>query len=385
MKAVYGILLGSMALSGCIESDDSDSSESTTSFNGKVADGYLVNAKVCLDLNANNSCDDNEPYATSSAGGAFSLSGVTQSQIDTNPILVEVLAGETYDEDAGDPAIKIETAYKLSAPAGSEFVSPITTILKNKMDNGKTQQTSIDEIKAILGDGFNPARDYVAAKASNELTTEERALYEKGHKIAQAIAGLIANRLNSNEEQGLDDAIDTIEDQLQSLKDYVEQNPNSPTDEVVESIDANILSASNLAGIWVGSYFVEENGSLVLDTSGAIAGAYIFNNDGTGTFLDGYEADNVNCVDVEMEFNWSLVGMTLNLTYTGIENGIEAGIDGPADPESLVLSHFTGDKVRFPSEEVETGQYTSAILTKILTKISSTESETRSVCSAPGI
>ena len=66
---------------------------------GKVADGYLVGAKVCLDLNQNKLCDDGEPSATSTAGGDFSITDATQEQINNFPLLVEVTAGVVDEED----------------------------------------------------------------------------------------------------------------------------------------------------------------------------------------------------------------------------------------------------------------------------------------------
>ena len=45
----------------------------TTTLAGKVADGYLIGAKVCLDKNQNDQCDEGEPHAFSTSGGNFEL------------------------------------------------------------------------------------------------------------------------------------------------------------------------------------------------------------------------------------------------------------------------------------------------------------------------
>lgn len=379
MKLVHGLLLSSLALSGCIDSgsdSDADNSASTVNFDGKVADGYLVNAKVCLDLNNNYACDSDEPFATSSAGGAFSLSGVTQAQVDSHSVIVEVIAGETYDEDAGDPAVKIQTAYKLTAPAGSQFISPITTIVKGKMDGGLSLQESIDEVKDVLGDDFDPTTDYVAAKESNELTQTERDIYERGHKVAQVIAGLIANELDASDSLTIDDVIVSIEDKLESINTQVTSNPEDTIEDIVSDINNTVLNSTNLAGVWIGEY--------LNDADGNIAGAYIFNEDGSGMFLDGYEINNANCTDVEMEFNWSLSVDTLTIEYTGVENGSMSG-DGAADTEILALTEFTGETLLFPPKEVQTGTSDSVTLTKKLTKSILTTAQVKSTCSAPGI
>lgn len=379
MKLVHGLLLSSLALSGCIDSgsdSDADNSASTVNFDGKVADGYLVNAKVCLDINNNYACDSDEPFATSSAGGAFSLSGVTQAQVDSHSVIVEVIAGETYDEDAGDPAVKIQTAYKLTAPAGSQFISPITTIVKGKMDGGLSLQASIDEVKDVLGDDFDPTTDYVAAKESNELTQAERDIYERGHKVAQVIAGLIANELDASDSLTIDDVIVSIEDKLESINTQVTSNPEDTIEDIVSDINNTVLNSTNLAGVWIGEY--------LNDADGNIAGAYIFNEDGSGMFLDGYETNNANCTDVEMEFNWSLSVDTLTIEYTGVENGSMSG-DGAAETEVLALREFTGVTLLFPPKEVQTGTSDSVTLTKKLTKSILTTAQVKSTCSASGI
>jgi len=40
----------------------------------KAIDGYIFGAKVCLDINSNNTCDSNEPYTTTANDGSYSLS-----------------------------------------------------------------------------------------------------------------------------------------------------------------------------------------------------------------------------------------------------------------------------------------------------------------------
>lgn len=513
MKIVHGLLLSSLALTGCIDSgsdSDADNSASTVNFDGKVADGYLVNAKVCLDLNNNYACDSDEPFATSSAGGAFSLSGVTQAQVDSHSVIVEVIAGETYDEDAGDPAVKIQTAYKLTAPAGSQFISPITTIVKGKMDGGLSLQESIDEVKDVLGDDFDPTTDYVAAKESNELTQAERDIYERGHKVAQVIAGLIANELNANDQKNINSAILVIEDKLSDINTQVVDNPNSTVEDIQDSIDlsctfcgiwhreetddtagtylvirsdngiadyfviddvnheqtvqecyfddssiktdsesvttwrsyksdrdaldiedgepayydsiislssdaanltatysegtlqfnrvnalpelcngkASDIRATNLHGVWIGEYFVEENGSLVIDTSGSLAGAYVFNEDGSGMYLESFEGNNPSCEDYEYELHWSLLGSKLILDYTDIINGSDHSFE-PEDTEEINIDSYENSGIQFSpaTVEVNTGPHDSVThtLIKKLSKSNLTVEQVKSTCSAPGI
>jgi len=57
-----------------------DSSSSTTppppskNISGTIVDGYIKDAKICLDINNNSQCDDNEPYTISDENGNYTLS-----------------------------------------------------------------------------------------------------------------------------------------------------------------------------------------------------------------------------------------------------------------------------------------------------------------------
>lgn len=183
-----GLLAAMLAAAGCSNTTNTSAGEdvATASLTGKVADGYLVGAKVCLDLNENSACDDAEPSTDSTAGGAFTLEGVTQAQIDTYPLLVEIVVGETVDED--NPDTPIEHAYTLSAPAGSAFISPLTTMIQNEIkEKGLSAEEAIASIKGKLGTTLDPMADYVAG-AGGETDTAE---YERIYQVAQVVRAVM--------------------------------------------------------------------------------------------------------------------------------------------------------------------------------------------------
>ena len=162
---------------------------SLTSLSGKAADGYLVGANVCLDLNNNKICDSNDPSTITGNGGTFTLKGVTQTQINENPLLVEVVADQTVDED--DPGMVLKKAYTLSAPAGYTFISPLTTMVQNKVESGNSINDAEKEVKEKLGTTLSLKEDYVAAKKEGDNTQE----FEKLHQIAQVTANVIADNM----------------------------------------------------------------------------------------------------------------------------------------------------------------------------------------------
>lgn len=172
-------------LAACGGGDDSDSDVGTTaSISGKAADGYLTDAKACLDSNLNKLCDANEPSAMTGSAGEFTIQA-EQSAIDTAPILIEAIAGKTVDLD--DPNNTISDNYTLSAPAKSLFVSPISTLVQNEIELGSSQQEAIESISQKLGSTIDIAADYVKLSAEDSADSPE---YERLHKTAQVLVDI---------------------------------------------------------------------------------------------------------------------------------------------------------------------------------------------------
>ena len=196
VSAAVAALIGLTACSGG-GSDESTGAATTTSLSGIVADGYLLNATVCLDLNLSKTCDSGEPTATSTSGGKYSLDA-TQAQIDTFPIVAEIIAGTTVDED--NPASPIVKAYTLTAPAGKGvFVSPLTTMVQAQIETtGKTAEQIENEILASMGQDptlVSLFDDYIAKKADTSNPAVVQDSYLKLHQIAQVTAITIANNI----------------------------------------------------------------------------------------------------------------------------------------------------------------------------------------------
>ncbi|WP_019617017.1 hypothetical protein [Psychromonas ossibalaenae] len=251
-------IFAAAALTGCFGSSGSSSPTSpdtsnedqtvTTTLTGKAADGYLANANVCLDLNLNKICDTGEPSATTTAGGEFSLAGVTQAQIDQFPLLVEIVAGETIDED--EPGIALTQGYTLSAPAGFTFVSPLTTMVQNEIEKGSTAEEAETAVQGKLGTTLNLADDYVAGKEDDSLSEEDKAEFEKLHQVAQVTANVISNNMalleDTAETEGikLDDLITLIVDQVfDAIDDITVQVEVAEADNDTE-FDADSIATS---------------------------------------------------------------------------------------------------------------------------------------------
>lgn len=149
---------------------------------GKVADGYLKNATVCLDKNLNSKCDNGEPTTISKDGGEYTLSNVSAADYAKYPIVVEIKAGVTIDEDDNATATK---DYTLSAPAGQkDFISPLSTMLKSYMDNNDS--LTLTTAKTKLGQDLGVSDAFVLG--DYVLSTSSEAI--KAHEAARVVAKL---------------------------------------------------------------------------------------------------------------------------------------------------------------------------------------------------
>jgi hypothetical protein len=146
-------------LAGCGGDGGSDSS----SISGYVADGYLKNAKVFLDLNNNFKLDAGEPNTTSVSGGHYRLENLNQ-EMRQHQVVVIAQAGVTYDEE--NPNQPIANSYLLCAPpGGTDFISPISTLVQERMTNDPTltRLQAVEQVRTELrlAAGTDPLGNYI--------------------------------------------------------------------------------------------------------------------------------------------------------------------------------------------------------------------------------
>jgi hypothetical protein len=284
-----------LAMTGCIEleSDDDDDtvgSSATETVAGKAADGYLYGATACLDINENKVCDPTEPSASTGPNGDFSISASPSDA--AHPIVVEIVVG-TIDQD--DPDNPIDTAYTITAPAGYDFVSPLTTMVQNEIESsGVSADDAESAIKSLLGTSLPLNQDYVAGSTATddfgEAFAEE---FEKLHKVAQVAAAIIQENTGAVEAGNVEvdtaaafelivakvaDAVEDIVDEVeQAIEDGGVFDPSAiANDETIAAVteidvetileeieiaeDLNEATAANMGEILAtGIYFLEED------------------------------------------------------------------------------------------------------------------------------
>lgn len=158
----------------------------STVLEGVALDGYLRQAKVCLDLNDNLVCEVGEPYAFTDSNGHYRLSAPSLEAANAHRVMVEVIAGLTTDADA--PTTAIPNSYVLTAPLGQhQVITPISTMLHHLLQGQPGLRQ--DEAEAQLRVRFSmPAElkltgDYAVANA----TTEQRSLHAVARRMAWAM------------------------------------------------------------------------------------------------------------------------------------------------------------------------------------------------------
>lgn len=184
--SLLSISITALSLTACSGSSSSSNgsadngSENSTILSGKAADGYLINAIACLDVNNNSVCDVGEPDSRTDNDGAFSFEA-SESDIAAYSVIVRAVANETIDSDNPDTAIT--KSFSLAAPAGSSFVSPLTTLIYNvQRDNpALSNEAAKERVKSQFDLDIDPTSDYIASGNTS------------AHEVAQKITKVVAN------------------------------------------------------------------------------------------------------------------------------------------------------------------------------------------------
>jgi hypothetical protein len=205
MKLAAGMLCASL-LAGCGGGGGGDNSaviDANYQLNGTVVDGYLVGAKVCLDLNTNWVCDAGEPFATTGTGGRYKLDISPLRYWETYDKLVIAEVGPEVKDEATGKTLREQgqSGYVLAARGSVKPVlTPITTLqIAKQMSEGASygEQIYVDAVTALLKDSgmsFSKA-DYF--DSSESFTVTERALAQRTGRVLAAALSATQARLKS--------------------------------------------------------------------------------------------------------------------------------------------------------------------------------------------
>ena len=214
--------------------------------NGRTIDGYIKDAKVCLDTNENLKCDD-DISTKSTEGGAYALTVPSGMNLSKYHIVVDVEKGVASDADDG--GAKVAVGYTLMAPATkAEVVTPLTTFVSYQMiqNKGLSADEAVVQTKRDLGIDANTdlSKDYVKSVDRNT------------HAIARVAAAVLAQTKTDVQALVDDPKVQANDDyRKQALKKSIElagpiikeaksKLPDDPIKEVVENARAEAAKSA---------------------------------------------------------------------------------------------------------------------------------------------
>ncbi len=235
---------------------------------GRVADGYIRGATVCVDINENDACDSDEPFAITGAGGLYELA--IPEDAEAMPIVADIPA-EAIDEDTGE---SVGEALVFITPANRpEFISPITTLVYQELRVNPALE--VDEAEQIIqsalgidGNGVSLFADYVEQSdpETNQDGTANRFIYL--HSTARVVASIMKDLESQVESAAVSNGVDVISDQPtrlaiqnivlneireilpqigQQVSDLIGDENNDFTELSIESFDSTGFNPDELA------------------------------------------------------------------------------------------------------------------------------------------
>lgn len=171
-----GLVLGALAaLSAC-----GGGGQTGSPISGRLMDGYIKGALVCLDVNHNLKCDVGEPATNTGNGGEFTLYPLKDTSISGLLLVAEV--GATA-EDADAPGQAMAPTRMLGFADKPAVISPLTTVAASLVVQGASTSVAEATARTLLGfpSSFDFSKDYIAAGDSAT------------HQVAQAVNAVTTN------------------------------------------------------------------------------------------------------------------------------------------------------------------------------------------------
>jgi hypothetical protein len=149
---------------------------------GKVMDGYITGATVCLSIRGSGTCDSSFPTAVTGASGVYSFDVPAGTILANFDVLAQIPAS-AIDSDTGSA---VGAAFTMLAPADQPLVvTPLTTLVSQYVaaNPSLSATDAASQVVAGLGlpAGTNLFQDYVASSVGNL------------HSVAQVVNAVLQN------------------------------------------------------------------------------------------------------------------------------------------------------------------------------------------------
>jgi len=245
MKKGLSLIAAGIIFLGCGGGGGTSSSSPVVS--GVVCDGYVKDAKVCIDLNKNGNCDDGEPFSYSDTNGKFSIyfDGNITSDILVSEGGVNVITGEKMDKLVG-------FEYK------DANITPITT-LGFFIDSNAT--IAKEKVKKLLGLNILDINVFADPQKSVFLL--------KPAVLINGVSKILMNKGFS------------FEDSYKRIIDYLENNTsltdNVELDSLIEAVIDNIENVNEDSAEWEKDAYKAIEG-IINNSSVYVPVGYVFNH-----------------------------------------------------------------------------------------------------------
>lgn len=229
---------------GEVEAVENTSSEnSASSVSGRVADGYIQGAVVCVDINENDSCDADEPSTVTGNGGTYNLDIPAGAQ--TKSIVADIPA-EAIDEDTGEAVGK---PLVFIAPADKPgFLSPITTLIHQELRANPALDVDDAErtVKSILGideENISLFSDYVAEGRDTSGDGQKAEKFRYLHDTARVVASLMKDIETQVEDAALSSGVDVAGADIQrAIREIVRSEVRELLPEIARQVADLVLT-----------------------------------------------------------------------------------------------------------------------------------------------
>ncbi len=199
--ALTAIAAACLLLSACGGSSsgsfgDQPQEETTSAYSGSVIDGYVSDATVCIDANANNACDANEVFAKTSQLGAYSLLPTASGNL--------VAVGGTNKDIMRPNELILSTLGALDYGSNSiRQITPLTTmaaLLKQEADKSQSTSGQVkgSELAALIKEGFGLIGNFdlfrfdpIARANDMALVDADRDLALSVHRVGVQVANTV--------------------------------------------------------------------------------------------------------------------------------------------------------------------------------------------------
>jgi len=191
------------------ESNNS-SNDQSNKFKGVVVDGYIKNSTVCLDLNEDGTCNENETSDTTDTNGLFSLKKPT---LDPHVPVVVLSSGGIDTSTQKDFTEKFKMVFDSSSLDQnlSYIISPITDLVARHYANAQGENLlDLNDSKSVISDLLEITLAQIDSDPMKniDIFAISQDLQHTKHLIQKLMQKNMAT-LNANEQEELQNKIKT--------------------------------------------------------------------------------------------------------------------------------------------------------------------------------